>query len=398
MAKLTVSDLTTPVSREEVQSSIYRVLSTLGVNTSAWKPGSVMRTMIVAVSAVFAAYSQLMAQSASAGFLATSSGDWLTLVAWYVYGIARREATYASGTLTLVNAGGGLYIIDTGDLIVRNAATGASYRNTEAFTSTPGSTIHIGIMATEPGSSSNADPHAIGLMVTTLLKVTCDNATGLYGQDEEPDPTVRERCSEVLGQLSPLGPWDAYFAALRNATRADNGTNLGITRVRVEADGYGHVDCYAATDAGGVPGDMNDPDTDLGAAQVAVLRNAAPLAVTARVHTAIETPVNVSYSVWIYSSTGKSPAQIEAAIHDQLEYFILHQPVGGNVIDDAATGYIYLDAIQRAIADTFPAAIFRTELTIPADDIPFTPAQVATVGDIIPVLIKQVAPPEAFHP
>lgn len=390
MARLTVDELTTPLTRAQVQSSIYAVLTTLGVNVTAWRTGSVVRTMIVGVSAVFAAYSQLMANIARSGFLETASAEWLTLTAWYVYGIERRAATYASGTVTLENTGGGIYSLDPADLIVKNHDTGHTYRNVAAFTIEPGDTLDVSIVATEPGTASNADALAITDMVTTLLGVSCQNDIALYATDTESDTELRQRCGEMLGALSPMGPWDAYFAALRGATREADGANLGITRVNIEVDGYGHVDCYAATKTGPLP------DADIPTAQLAVQENAEPLAVTARVHSAVPLVVNLTYSVWMYNTTGRTEQEITDAITASLATFIQAQPVGGNVIDDAATGYIYLDRVRGAIAATFPE-IFHVTLTSPLVDIAMTAQQVATVGVMTPALIKQVPPPEAFH-
>jgi phage-related baseplate assembly protein len=390
MARLTVDELTTPLTRAEVQASIYEVLTALGVNTTAWKAGGVVRTMIVATSAIFAAYSQLMANIARSGFLATASLEWLTLVAWYVYGIERRAATYASGVVVLENGGGGIYSVDPSDLIVRNADTGHTYRNIEAFTINPGDTIEVGIVATEPGTASNADALDITDMVSTLLGVTCSNPVGLFATDTESDTELRQRCTEMLGALSPMGPWDAYFVALRNATREADGSNLGVTRVNIEVDGYGHVDCYAATKTGALPAE------DLPTAQLAVEQYAEPLAVTARVYSAVPLVVNITYSVWMYNTTGATEQEIKDAITASLTTFIQAQPVGGNVIDDATTGYIYLDRVRGAIAATYPE-IFHVVITSPLTDIVMSVQQVATVGVMTAALIKQVPPPEAFH-
>jgi phage-related baseplate assembly protein len=404
MAKLTIDDLIYPLTREEVQASIYSVLSRLGVNTTTWKSGSVVRTTIVAVSAVFAGFTTTMSSIARSGFLELSSGEWLTLVARYVYGVERNTATFATGSVVLSNAQGGIYTLDAGDLIVANADTGRTYRNTAPFTlpaatGTPPTivvgTVTVPIVATDAGAESSSDANKITRMVTTLLGVTCTNPGSLTGFNEEGDAALRQRCSETLGALSPMGPWDAYSTALRKATRQD-GTSLNITRVGLTADGYGHVDVYCATDAGGVTGDPNDPTTDLGAAFAAVLHWAAPQAVTPRVHGASDLIQPVSYSVWLYNTSGLTEDQIKETIAAALREYFPKQPVGGNVAD-APPGAIYHDTIKAAIAQSI-AEIFRVELSSPASDVVLTADQVAVLGVITPVLIKPVPPPEAFHP
>jgi phage-related baseplate assembly protein len=404
MARLTINDLIYPLTRQQVQASIYAVLARVGVNVTSWKSGSVVRTMIVAVSVVFAAFTTIMASIARSGFLELSSGEWLTLVARYVYGVERNAASYASGSVVLSNAQGGIYSLDAGDLIVANVDTGRTYRSTAPFTLpaatgtppaiTPG-TVTVPIAATEAGADSSADAGKISHMVTTLLGVTCTNPGSLTGFNEEIDTLLRQRCSETLGALSPMGPWDAYSTALRKATRLD-GTSLNITRVGLTADGYGHVDVYCATDAGGVTGDPTDPTTDLGAAMAAVLEWAAPQAITPRVHGATELIQPVTYSVWMYNTSGLTAEQIEDTIAAALRVYFPKQPVGGNVAD-APPGAIYHDTLKAAIAQSIPE-IFRVELTTPPGDVVLSGDQVAVLGLITPALIKPVPPPEAFHP
>jgi len=386
MARLTLDELTQPLSREEVQASIYAVLAQLGVNTTSWKSGSVVRTMIVGASSVFAAYTELMALIARSGFLALSSGDWLTLVAWYVYGIERHAPTFASGTLTLTNAGGGLYILEAGDLIARNGTTGATYRNTGPVTINPSSSTTVGVAAIEAGADGSAAAHAINALVTTLLGVSCDNAAAITGVDAEPDVALRQRCSEMLGALSPMGPWDAYSSALRNATDP-TGRNLDITRVSLVPNGYGLIDVYCATSTGTLP------TTDVPYATAAIELNAVPQAITAVVHPAVQLIISVNATVYAYNTSGMTSAQFIAAIQAAVTTFIIAQPVGGNVITPP-TGYVFQDGIRTAIAGVAPE-VFHVVLA--GSDTALTPAQVATPG-AINVTLTLVPPPEAYHP
>lgn len=388
-----LDDLTTPVTRAEVEASIYEVLSVLGVNTTSWKPGAVVRTMIVAVSIVLAAFSTLQAKIARSGFLELSSGDWLTLVAHYVYGVDRILANFATGQVTLTNSGGGVYSGDADDLIVSNSTTGKTYRNTAAFSVGALATVTLDIQASEQGSASTSAPGAIDTLTTPLLSVTCSNALSVIGRDAEEDPSLRARCSEKLGALSPFGPWDAYASAVRNATHTD-GTSLGITRFRNVKDGSGNVYTYLATDSGAVTGTVGDLETDLGLADEAIQQLAAPLAVTA--HTLSATPVTITptYEVWMYNTSGQSPAQVQALIAAALGDFMASQPIGGNVISPAA-GKVFVDAIRAVIASTLPQ-IFHVSLTLPAADVTLAITEVPVLGTPINIGIHQSAPPEGF--
>jgi hypothetical protein len=393
MPTFSLDDLTTPVTRAEVETSIYDVLAVLGVNTTSWKPGAVVRTMIVAVSIVLAAFSTLQAKIARSGFLELSSDDWLTLVARYVYGVERLEATFATGSITLNNLGGGVYSGDPDDLIFSNPVTGKTYRNTEAFALAALGTVTLAIRATEAGASSTSAPSTITVMQTTLLDVTCSNALAVVGRDAESDPSLRLRCSEKLGALSPFGPWDAYASAVRNATRPD-GTFLGVTRFRIDKDGAGNVFVYIATDSGEVGGTVGDLSTDLGIADEAIQQFAAPLAVTANTLTATAVTIAPTYEAWMYNTSGNTPTQVQALIATRLSEFMSSQPIGGNVISPAA-GKVFVDAIKTAIGSTLPE-IFHVAVTVPSGDVTLALTEVPVLGTPVCIAVHQIPPPEGF--
>ncbi len=388
-----LDDLVTPVTRAEAQASIYEVLGVLGVNTTSWKPGAVVRTMIVAASVVLAALSELQASIARSGFLEFSEAEWLTLVAHYVYGVDRIDATFAVGEITLTNSGGGVYNFDPDDLIFSNSVTGKTYRNTEAVSLAALGTETIAIQATEVGADSTSGPGDIDTMVTTVLGVTCANLAQVTGTDAEGDAALRTRCQEKLGALSPFGPWDAYAYAVRSATHAD-GTSVGINRIRIVKDGYGTVTTYLAGVDGAVPGDPEDPDTDLGIANEAIQRNAAPLAVNAVVLSAVNHSIAVTYEVWMYNTSALTDEQIEEQIESALTAFMQAQPIGGNVIG-SDPGKVFTSALRAAIIGAMPE-IFHVVVTVPAADVSFDPEDVAITGAITVTAIHQEPPPEGF--
>lgn len=391
MALFTLADLTTPLTRDQVKEKIYDVLALVGTNTTTWKPGAPTRTMIAAVSIILAAFSELTALIAKSGFLELAEKAWLALVAWYVYGVKKEYASFAEGEVTLVNSGGGIYLLDPDDLTVSNPTTGKQYRNTGSVSLGALATVTIPIRAVEAGSASTSSPGTITELVTTLIGVTCTNAAPVVGLDEEGDPELRVRCAEKLGALSPFGPWDAYSFAARNARRAD-GTRVGVTRVRTKKDGYGNVTTYVATSSGGVTGTVGDLDTDLGAVDEAIQQYSAPLAVTAWVVSATPVAVPVSYRVSMYNTSGLTQAEIIALIAARLVTFMSAQPIGGNVVG-VDPGKVFKDAIATAIGATLPQ-IFHVEVTLPAADVVLTVSQVPTLGTVTPVAITQVPPPE----
>lgn len=389
---LSLEDLTTPVSTDDVKASIYRVLAAVGVDTTTWKPGAVARTLIAASAIVLAAFSTMIALIAGGGFLETATGQWLTLVARYVFGVERLEATFAAGTLTLTNTGGGVYSLAASELIVTNPDTGKSYRNTSAVTLNAVATLTIPIAAIESGSASTSTAGTIvHIEAPAMTGVACSNAAALVGLDEEGDAALQTRCSESLGPLSPNGPWDAYTYVARNAQRQD-GTPIGITRVRVTNDGYGNVFVFAATATGAVTGDPDDATTDLGAISEAIQQSAVPLAVTAEVDTANPLAIAIGYTVWLYNTSGRSKEQVETAIATALATYLATRPIGGDVI--SGLGAVFVSALEAVIGTAF-SEIFKVTVTTPVADQALSTDQVPVLGSVTPV-VNFVTPPVGF--
>lgn len=390
---LSLSDLTTPLTTDEVKEKIYDVLATVGVNTTTWKPGAVVRTLITAFAILFASLSSLVALVAAGGFLETAKGAWLTLVARYVYGVERDLATYALGEITLTNTAGGVFAPDADDIIFTNPDTGKTYRNVQAFTLAALEVKTISIVAVESGSGSSSLPGTIVAFETEMLGVTCSNESALVGLDDETDPSLKARCGEKLGSLSPNGPWDAYSYVAR-AAKLPDGTPIGITRTAISRDGYGNLDLYVATATGALSGSVVDPESALGAVSLAVQRSAVPLAVTANVLSASEESVDITYQVWLYNTSGRNEEEVIEAIGLSLVAFLAVEPIGGRVISGA--GEIYISSIQNAISSTFDSGIvIKVAVTLPVTDHVMPAYAVPVLGTVTPT-VTFVSAPEGY--
>ncbi len=389
IALFALSDLVTPVTRDDAKASIYRVLGVTGIDTTSWKPGAVVRTLITAVAIIVSAFSTLTAGIAASGFLDFATGSWLDLVAKYTFGVDRISATYASGAVTLVNAGGGIYALDPEDLIVTNPQTGKSYRNVDPISLGAFATVTISIVAIEQGAASTSSPGAITRLETTLTGVSCSNLLAVVGQDAESDPDLRVRCREKLGSLSPNGPWDAYAYFARTATRLD-GSSIGVTRVRVTRDGFGNVAVFVGTPTGSVNGTMTDTSTDLGAIHDRLQKKATPLCVTESTWPTIVHAVPLSYTVYLYNTSGLSEQAIKDAIAAKLTSYLSTQPIGGNIV--GTQGWLYADALRSAIASVRPE-IFHVVLATPTSDVELSAAEVPVLG-VISGTVVQIAPKE----
>jgi hypothetical protein len=376
MSLYTLADVTTPETPASVEESIYDAISALGVRTAGWKPGGVARAIITGVSHVFAAWTQWSVQIAKMGWLELAEDDWLTLVAKYDYGVTRREATFAAGTVTIDNAGGGIYSFDPGDLIVVNSATGKTYRNTATATIGALETdVDVAVAAVESGADATALPTQIDDFETSYTGLTVTNALSIVGLDAETDAALKIRCREAAVAASPLGPSDAYSFFAKKATR-DDGTEIGITRVRTTADSdTGDVSCVVATASGALSG------PDLAAAGLYLYEHAAPLAVTLTVLNTTSRVVPVTYQAWYRSASGVTPTEVEDAIADALAAMFAERPIGGDVISGNAVGYLYLDTVRTAIGAARPE-IFHVNVSAPVAAIALAANEVPELGTI----------------
>lgn len=345
-----LSTLVQPMTVAEASDTLYAAIATRGIDTTTWKAGDPVRTIVAGLAIIVAALTKLISLVAKMGFLALSESDWLTLVASYVYGVTRGAGSYASGTVRLTNAGGGVFVQGAYTITVSNGSK--TYRNTQGFTLGGLTFVDVPFAADEIGTASTASVGTITTMTTPLTGVSASNTTAFVGTDAESDASLRERCAEKLGALSPDGPKDAYAYAARNALKSD-GTSAGVTRIRTIPDGIGGVDVYLASATATIAGSVGDLSTALGAADAAMDELAAPLAITLRTHGAGTVAISVVCELWVSSTNTKSDATINADVTAALNAFISSRVIGGDVIAPSS-GKVYVSALEGVIAAAIP--------------------------------------------
>lgn len=386
---MTLDELTEQMTVEEAKAAIYAALAAQGIDTTLWKSGAPTRTMISGVAIVLAALSGVQALIARLGFAVLSQGEWLTQVARYVYGVERREGTFATGEVTLTNSGGGVYSGDPGDLVfIRSGDDPKTYRNTAAFSIAAFETdVIIPIQAIEIGSASNATAGQIDDFETPLLGVTVANAASVVGLDREGDTTLLARCLAKTGPLSPNGPYDAYAFVALSATRA-NGESIGVTRVRTIPDGLGLVDVYVAD----ATGEIAEP-TDLETIDEAIQAQVVPECITAVVQSATPIVIPVTYELWV-RAISSSDDDIQTAVGAALTTFMSSQPIGGVEIAPTA-GRVYVSAIEAAIGATriadVPLGVLKLVVTAPAADVAIDVDEAPALGSVTCTAIHQIA-------
>ena len=106
---ISVSDLITPVTTDQAMESLLSTLESFQIPARSWRTGGAYRNILRATAGLYSGLSKVVAGFAASGFLDTATGGWLTLLAYFVYGVTRPTATFATGQVLFTNTGGGNY-------------------------------------------------------------------------------------------------------------------------------------------------------------------------------------------------------------------------------------------------------------------------------------------------
>lgn len=185
--------------------------ATLGLSTTAWNPGDPTRTLMAIQSVVESQQDSLVSIMAQGGFLdwaatgtvtyelingttttvyvtpdpsnpsqnPTGAPGWLDVLANEVYNVARITATFASGSLYLVNTSASTYNLAGGQFHVANALTSVTpaptYSNTSAITLTPSPNTNVSAVSIVGGLATVTVGSTSGITVGQVIFI---NGTG----------------------------------------------------------------------------------------------------------------------------------------------------------------------------------------------------------------------------
>lgn len=391
MSVVSLASLLIRVTKAEIYDYALGIAEAVGLPVTSWQAGDPTRSLYHLQSEILATLEEVVVGFIGAGFLDYASDttlngttySWIDILAKQQFNVDVPEASFATTSVELTNGGGGLYVIAAGDLTLKSTTSGKTYRNTSGGTLSPWPggvaafpTLTVSVIAEEAGSESSAAAGEIDDLVTTLLGVTCTNASAAVGTDKWQKSTIIEQCRDKLGSFSPNGPREAYAYVARNSELT--GTTV-VTRVRVYADSdTGDVTVYLASGSGGVL----EPDRAL--VEQAILTWATPLCITPTVLSATQVLVPITYELWVYKSVNKTSAEIAEEVEAALEGMFAARPIGGDVIAPAA-GKLYHSMIESTIRGLYPQA-FRVNLTAPSGDTALTAGQVAAVGTVTAII------------
>lgn len=375
-----IDQLFQPLTSDQVFETLLTTIETYGVPARSWRKGGALRTILRAVAFVIATFLVILSDAIKGTFLDSATGRWLSLLATYVYGVTRLEATFANGTIRFDNTGGGAYSKAIGEARVYNPATNKSYTNTEAFTIAPLETnVLVAFQAVEAGAASSSAAATITEIETTMLGVQCTNPDAIVGSDAERDPELRQACRDSIAAISPNGARAAHAFFARRAKRLD-GQNVNINRVTVVKDSSnGVVKMWVASPSGAPVG------SDVAAVQEMVDAKCVPSGQRADVFAAV--PVSLAFSATIFArkDAGLTAEAIKESALAALVELQRNYPIGGMRKSPVADSYLFSDKVAGAIVGAAPEAVFDVDGV--GGDLPLAEGEVAT---LVPTLTVQL--------
>lgn len=368
---IAIEALITPVTEEQFLERFLTTLETVGLKARSWRPGGVYRTILRILAATCATFSDLQTQFIRSGFLELAEGNWLTWVAFYVYGVLRPEATFATGAATLTNLGGGDYEFVPRQLRVFNTTTKKAYTNVDTVVLHPLGTATFDLIAVEIGSDSSSTAGAIdGVETQYNGQITVTNAALVVGSNAMPDPDLRQLCKDTVAGRSVFGPRGAYAAAVRSAKRLD-GSTVDINRVSVSPSSSTGIVTIIIASPSGIP-----TADDLTAVQANVENKARCDTATANTFAATANTVTRSLTIWAKKQTGLSAVDVKALALKQILLLGRDYPIGG-IRKSTAQGYFWADSLDGAIQKAHPS-IFSVDGL--GADVALDPLEVASLA------------------
>lgn len=382
---LPVDELQRALTPDEVEATILRLQEALGLKTTSWRPGGMAKTLNKVFARLGSGFSKLVVTLNTSNFTDTAVGNWLSLRVPDLFGpdVGRIEETFARGTLTVDNAGGGIYSFEPYTFVVKDSTTGATFHNVDTLDVDALETgVEITIEATEAGAASTAAPGNIDTLETVAIGLSVTNAEALVGTDAETDADYRVRARESAGRLSPNGPRDAYAWRAKTTKRAD-GTGIAINRVSVSASGV-PVLVRVASPSGAVD------SGDVTLIQTAVDTDVVPDGVSATVSSATALPVSVTATLYVRAELATADADIVSAVEKKLADHLSSAataPIGGFVVPPAATGKVFrnaiigvLEALELDGVQDAAQYVIKADVAAPAEDVDVAATQVPTAG------------------
>jgi len=358
----TLETLLAVPTADTIRGVMVSTLVRLGIRADLWPKGGAASSVLTDVAEQLGDFAQNVRDAIAAFWLPTATGGWLAWLAFYFYGLTKQQATFASGSLTLTNGGGGIYSYAPGEATFANTVTKKTYVNVDAISLGIGATQTIAIQATDQGSGSNANPGEITTLVTSMLGVTANNLAPVLGLDAQSDDNLRQACWDSLGARSVRGPRTAYQFAIGIATNSDTGGPVNINRYAFgRGVGVGpHTGqlriWVASPDGAALSGDVTGANTSVNlVAQPQNVTGPAGGDIVAGASTLAYGGSGAQIVVWVRSQPGLVQATVQEAVASALSAFLETYQIGG-LTADGFTG-VHGSGVDAAIGASYPGIV-----------------------------------------
>lgn len=387
---LSLKQLLAPPTEAEALATIISVLQQAGFQATSWDSGSIQLTTLSLFSRAWSLIANTIADIAAGGFTTLATGDFLTLLARYIYNIERNAAQATLGKILLSSTAGGTTTFSAGDITVSTSPSGTPGAVT--FTCTAGGSIlsggslSVAFAANVAGAAANIAPNSTLYLWTPIPGITATNppiagsSTWITtpGADQENDTRLTLRCQGRWERLTYGNTEGAYkgwaLEALPELQRVDV----------ISSVGNGTVILACATSLGGITAAQATTIADyINGVSDGKGRRPINDIVSAQAPSVLTTPA-INYTAYVTpDALGTAAAQITAALIN----YIGTVPIGGTQLVGGGSGVVLLYGLVKAT--TGITGVVSVDLGI-TTDIPVSPGQIYT--PTITATIVQVAP------
>lgn len=345
---MTIQQLLTALTPAQVRSNLVATLQSLGLQPQNWPQGSIASSLLTGIATIGSVLTGQLANGIAQQWNPTASGGGLQLLSQYFFGITPPQATFASGSVTLTNTGGGVYSYGPGQAtfqstVANSAGLYPQYTNTSSFLLNANSTLTIPVQCTTVGSAGNSAPGFVTLLITQMLGVSCTNQNPILGTDALSDPALRQLNTNSLGvRGSAYGPRSAYAYAISVAVNSVTGLPVNVNRQSISiASHTGEVTIYVASPEGAVS------TTDLQGISNSIEALARPDCVTvlpgmagypSAPGSATTVPYTPAITCYVVAPSGTTAASLQATISSAISTWFSgpQNPIGGLTGSDDA--------------------------------------------------------------
>jgi len=391
--------LSLPSSAAAVLRSLLASAISEGIKVTAWGRGQPTRAVYRSMGDFCKAVYDKIGQIADSGFLETSSGATLDVVAKEFFGTRFAGATFGTTDLLIDNTGGNEYPYSPSNpLLLTSSVTAKQYTSTGTGVIVPltnGQTLSI--RALEAGSASTALPAQIDTWVTSVDGLNINQPQALIGEDAKPDEDKKAACRARVGfvptgsSVGAGGARGAYETVAVSGPDGEggvvrpDGTRITVTRVLVASDGVGGVIVYVADEDGPISA------SDLLLVEAAILAYARSIGVPCSVQNVATLPVVCTLTVWVGTSATATDDAIKAAITTALIDYAQKFTIGGY---DLGSGNVVplRGGLEGAAEDgaATVAKVLKLVFTTPFADLPIAQNEVPVITGTPTITVVRV--------